>query len=419
MTQPQVTSQDHAAALIRRLEACEPDVKAFTTYDPVRIRSDAATAKTGPLTGVSVGVKDIIDMAGYVTGHGSAIYEGNYARADAACVTQLRNAGALCAGKTVTTEFAFFRPGATVNPYDPAHTPGGSSTGSAAAVAAGIVDIGLASQTAASLTRPASYCGIVGFKPSYGRYAAAGVKSLAPSFDTLGTVTRDVATAALADAVLKGPVAAPVTLAATKPERVLLCRTPHWDEADESAHNAVEKAAALMGAHVPVTELDMRVFSDAAALHITIMSYEASQALAWEYTHKRDMLSQQITGLLEAGQKISYATYRAALEKAQALREAIAAFATPGTVMLAPAAPGEAPLLTEGTGSPIFSRLWTLLRLPTLTLPGLTGTNGLPVGVQLLAGFGADEELLNYSAWAETVLPSLPAPVLCFNKGNV
>ncbi|WP_062142267.1 amidase [Acetobacter cerevisiae] len=412
MTQPQITQQDHVAALIRRLETCEPNLKAFTAYDPVSIRADANGAGNGSLSGLSVGVKDIIDLGGYVTGHGSPIYDGNYTRADAACVTQLRNAGALCAGKTVTTEFAFFRPGPTVNPHATARTPGGSSSGSAAAVAAGVIDIGLASQTAASLTRPASYCGVVGFKPSYGRYAVAGVKSLAPSFDTLGTITRDVATAALADSVLKGPVATPVAFTLKKPERILLCRTPHWNDAEECTRNAVKKAATLLGEKVPVAELDMSAFKNAATLHVTIMSYEASQALGWEYTHKRDQLSQQIIGLLDAGQKISYAAYRAALEQAHALREAMSALITPGTVLLAPAAPGEAPLITEGTGSPIFSRLWTLLRLPTVTLPGLTGVNGLPVGVQLLAGLGEDEELLNYSGWAETLLPRLPKPGL-------
>jgi Asp-tRNA(Asn)/Glu-tRNA(Gln) amidotransferase A subunit family amidase len=412
MTLPQTMTHDHAAVLTQRLETYEPELRAFTTYDPVHIRADARAACSGPLSGLSVGVKDIIDMAGYVTAYGSPIYGGHTACADAACVTQLRQAGALCAGKTVTTEFAFFRPGATVNPHDATRTPGGSSSGSAAAVAAGIVDIGLASQTAASLTRPASYCGVVGFKPSYGRYAAAGSKSLAPSFDTLGTITPDVATAALADAVLKGPVAAPATLTPTAPERVLLCRTPHWGEADDSTHMVVEKAAGLFAAHVPVVEQDMGAFENAAALHITIMSYEAAQALAWEYTAHQSQLSQQIVGLLEAGRKISYATYRAALEKAEDLRGQMATLAPPGTIMLAPAAPGEAPRLSEGTGGPVFSRLWTLLRLPTITLPGLLGTTGLPVGVQLLAGLGADEALLDHAAWAEAILPARPVPPL-------
>ncbi|MCE0743314.1 amidase [Acetobacter sicerae] len=401
---------DTATALLKRIETCEGTVRAFTTYDPVRIRMEAAQAPAGPLSGLSVGVKDIIDTVGYTTEHGSPIYAGNHSRGDAACVTQLRNAGAICAGKTVTTEFAFFRAGPTVNPHDVTRTPGGSSSGSAAAVAAGMIDIGLASQTAASLTRPASYCGTVGFKPSYGRYAAAGIKSLAPSFDTLGTITRDVATAAQTDAVLKGPVATTSHLSPTAPTRIALCRTPHWDETGDGTRHAVEEAARLFGAHVEVVELDLSDFSDAASLHITIMSYEASQALAWEFTQRRAQLSEQITGLLEAGQRIDYATYRNALARAEELRSRFAALVSSGTAVLAPAAPDVAPLLSEGTGSPLFSRLWTLLRLPTVTLPGLTGLHGLPVGVQLLAPFGEDEALLDQAAWAETVLPSRPVP---------
>ncbi|MBO1325111.1 amidase [Acetobacter sp. TBRC 12305] len=400
----------HAAALIQRIETSEPVLRAFTAYDPVRIRAEALGAPQGPLSGLSVGVKDIIDTADYATGHGSPIYDGWHPRSDASCVTLLRAAGAVCVGKTVTTEFAFFRAGATVNPYDHARTPGGSSSGSATAVAAGMIDIGLASQTAASLTRPASYCGIVGFKPSYGRYASAGIKSLAPSFDTLGTMTRDVATAALADGVLKGPVAAPTPLVAQAPKRIGLCRTPHWAEAGPATQAALEQAAGLFGAQVEVAEIDLSAFADAADLHITIMSYEAVQALAWEYTHRRDMLSPQISALLEAGRGISYATYRTALARAQDLRARMAELTPPGTVLLAPAAPDVAPLLSEGTGSPLFSRLWTLLRLPTITLPGLVSATGLPVGVQLLGPFGEDEALLAHAAWAETVLPARPVP---------
>ncbi|NVN13432.1 amidase family protein, partial [Nguyenibacter vanlangensis] len=195
-----------AERILTRIAACEAGIRAFSAHDPALLRREAAQAPDGPLAGVAVGAKDIIGTEDYPTGYGSAIYDGFHTRADATCVALLRAAGAVCAGKTVTTEFAFFRPGPTVNPFDPSRTPGGSSSGSAAAVATGMVDIGLASQTAASLTRPASYCGIVGFKPSYGRYALAGVKALAPSFDTLGTLTRDVAMAARADAVLKGPL---------------------------------------------------------------------------------------------------------------------------------------------------------------------------------------------------------------------
>ncbi|WP_342629740.1 amidase [Nguyenibacter vanlangensis] len=403
---------DMAVAATARIARHEPRLRAFTSYDPVRLRQDAEAAPAGPLGGLSVGVKDIIDTGDYPTAHGSPIYAANHPRNDAACVALLKAAGALCVGKTVTTEFAFFRPGPTVNPHDVSRSPGGSSSGSAAAVAAGMIDIGLASQTAASLTRPASYCGIVGFKPSYGRYALAGVKGLAPSFDTLGTVTGDVATAARADAVLRGPVPASPRLDARPPGRIGLCRTPWWPEAEPSTWKAVEDAAARFRAAVPVDDVDLADYGAAADLHITIMSYEAAQALTWEYACRRDMLSPQVTQLIETGRAIPYETYRDALRQASLLRQRVQALFDRYDALIAPAAPGEAPLLEHGTGSPIFSRLWTLLRLPTITLPGLTGVNGLPVGVQLLSRFDGDDDLLDWAAWAEKLLPLRPAPAL-------
>lgn len=402
-----------ASRILADIEKYEPQVKAFTSYDPVRVRVDADAAPEGPLLGMSIGVKDIIDTVHYPTSHGSPIYADHHTLSDAACVTQLKTAGAVCVGKTVTTEFAFFSPGPTVNPHDVARTPGGSSSGSAAAVAVGMVDIGLASQTAASLTRPASYCGIVGFKPSYGRYAPAGIKSLAPSFDTLGTMTRDVATAALADSVLKGPTAVPCSFTSRRPSSIGVCRTPHWEEAEEATRAAVEKAGALFSAEVQVTYVDLDAFAEAADLHVTIMSYEAAQALGWEYAERRAFLTPQIIGLLEAGRQIDYATYRAALAKADELRRRMADLLADYDLLVAPAASGEAPLTEKGTGSPIFSRLWTLLRLPTITLPGLTSTAGLPVGVQLLAAYGADDDLLDWAGWAETILPPRPFPSMC------
>lgn len=404
---------DLAARAVARIERHEARVRAFTSYDPARIRLQAEEAPDGPLRGLSVGVKDIIETRDYPTTHGSPIYAANHPSSDAACVALLRQAGALCVGKTVTTEFAFFRPGATVNPYDVARTPGGSSSGSAAAVAAGMIDLGLASQTAASLTRPASYCGIVGFKPSYGRYALAGVKSLAPSFDTLGTLAADVETVARADAVLKGPVPAATTLAARPPARIGVCRTPWWSHAEPGTRAAMEVAGACFRAHAHVEDVDLSDYALAADMHVTIMSYEAAQSLAWEYAARKERLSPQITQLIETGRAIAYDTYRDALRQAATLRERIAGVFDGFDVLLAPAAPGEAPLRETGTGNPIFSRLWTLLRLPTVTLPGLTGENGLPVGVQLLARLDADNDLLDWSAWAEKILPQRPRPAIC------
>ncbi|MFT8776858.1 MAG: amidase [Gluconacetobacter liquefaciens] len=410
MTNATDTAPHCAERVLARIAAQEARIRAFSAHDPALLRREAACAPAGPLAGLAIGVKDIIGTEDYPTGYGSPIYDGFHTRADAACVALLRAAGAICAGKTVTTEFAFFRAGPTVNPFAPLHTPGGSSSGSAAAVATGMADIGLASQTAASLTRPASYCGIVGFKPSYGRYALAGVKSLAPSFDTLGTLTRDVATAARADAVLKGPLPATPATTPRPPARIGLCHTPWWSEAEEGTRRAMSEAAALLAPHTAIEPVDLAPFAMGCDLHATIMGYEAAQALAWEYRARRHVLSPQIAGLIEGGQQIDDGTYRAALVAAEELRARMADLFGHYDVLLAPATPGEAPLADTGTGSPRFSRLWTLLRLPTVTLPGFAGPSGLPVGVQLLGPQGGDETLLEHAAWAEALFPARLAP---------
>ncbi|GBQ94899.1 amidase [Acetobacter nitrogenifigens DSM 23921 = NBRC 105050] len=402
----------HVAEKLSRIDHFDSSVRAFSAYDPGRAGVAAQRPGDGVLSGLVVGVKDIIDTEDYPTTYGSGIYENHRSRGDAACVTLLRSAGAVVAGKTVTTEFAFFRPGPTVNPFDGARTPGGSSSGSAAAVAAGMIDIGLASQTAASLTRPASYCGVVGFKPSYGRYALSGVKALGPSFDALGVITPDVKIAALADSVLQGPVPTPVALTPSRPSRIGVCRTPWWREAEEGTRMAMASASDLLRDETSMEEVDLSDFVEANDLHVTIMSYEAAQALAWEYQERRNLLSPQIIGLIEAGRKISRSTYVAATEKASALRRRMDAVLDRYDVLLAPAAPGEAPLRENGTGAPTFSRMWTLLHLPSLTLPGLTGPAGLPVGVQLVGRMGDDAGLLEYGAWAEAIFPPRPLPRL-------
>lgn len=397
-----------AKVVIDRVQSHETIIKAFTQFQPEKIIADAQHLKIGPLNGLSVGVKDIIETADYNTEYGSAIYHGYRSVEDAACVTLLKNAGALIAGKTVTTEFAFFKPGKTVNPYDYGRTPGGSSSGSAAAVACGMIDIGLASQTAASLTRPASYCGVVGFKPSVGRYNSAGVKYLAPSFDALGVITPTVNTAIVADSVLKGPCFQETLLTPLKPKRIGFCLTPWWQEGEPEMHEALEKLVEQLSHHVDVEEVDLSDFSDGAELHLTIMAYEVAQSLAWEFEAHKALLSKEIITIIEKGKNISRTTYDTAQEQARALRQKINILFDTYDVLLAPAAPGVAPLQEEGTGSPLFSRLWTLLYLPSLTLPGLTCSQGLPIGSQFLGRYGQDEQLLAYGLWLESILPPRP-----------
>ena len=391
------------------IDAFEPAVGAFVAYDAA---PDAARAASGPLSGLTLGVKDIIETRDFGTEYGSPIYAGHRSRGDAACVALLQAAGAVVVGKTVTTEFAFFRPGKTRNPHNLAHTPGGSSSGSAAAVACGMVDIALGSQTAASLTRPASYCGVVGFKPTYGGYNLAGVKAFAPSFDTLGVLGARVDTVAAAHAVLSGPIPSAATFSPKKPRKIGICRTPWWGSGSADMQHAFEAAVARLGAATTVESVALDDFADTAELHRTIMSYEAAQSLAWEYAQHRDSLSAHIVDLIEAGRRVDRATYTEALAAAADARRRIGIVLDRYDALLAPAAPGEAPHGIAATGDPIFSRMWTLLHLPTVTLPGMLGAQGLPIGVQLLAHAGSDQSLLEYALWAEQQLPHRPIPDL-------
>jgi Asp-tRNA(Asn)/Glu-tRNA(Gln) amidotransferase A subunit family amidase len=325
-------------------------------------------------------------------------------------VVQLRAAGAVVMGKTVTTEFAFFSPGPTCNPHDHRRTPGGSSSGSAAAVAAGFIDAGLGSQTAASITRPASFCGVVGFKPSFGSYSLAGVGGLAPSFDTLGALSRNVATMASVHAVLANPVPAAAVANVLTPRRVGVCRTPWWSEAETATRNALAGATTAFGTETVVEDVDMAGFEDGAFLHAEIMAFEAAQTLASEYAGQAADLSPVLRQMLERGMRIGRSEHVHNLRRAEDLRARIRPLTDRYDVLLAPAAVGEAPMGLGATGDPIFSRLWTLLRLPAITLPGFTGPSGLPVGVQLLAGLYEDERLLAHALWAEALLPRLAPP---------
>ena len=405
------TPSEAVEASIETLTRLEPHLRAFVAHDPVLARAEAAVAR-GPLSGLTIGIKDIIDTAAYPTRHGSEIYADNWTTADAACVMLLRQAGAVSLGKTHTTEFAFFRPGPTVNPFDPARTPGGSSSGSAAAVAAGGVDFALASQTAASLTRPASFCGVVGFKPSFGRYGLAGIKGLAPSFDTLGVIAGSVGDAAAADAVLSRPVASEPVLSPRRPGRIGVCRTPWWEQGDADMRAALDAAGALLGAHTEIVPIDLAAFTEGAELHRLIMSFEAAQALAWEAAEHDALLSEPIRALIATGCGIGFDSYRQALRQAERLRARIDAVFDQVDVLMAPAAVGVAPVGLEATGDPIFSRLWTLLHLPSVTLPGMIGTARLPIGTQFLGRLGEDQLLLDHCVWIEGVMPRLPRPRL-------
>ena len=399
-----VSSEDVVRACLDRIAAREPVVGAWTWLDREQAlgaaRQRDREAPRGPLHGVPVGVKDIIDTADMPTGYGSRIYTQHRPAVDAACVALIKRAGGIVLGKTVTTEFAYFAPGKTANPHNPRHTPGGSSSGSAAAVADFMVPVALGTQTAASIIRPASFCGVVGFKPSFCTLAQTGIKPFSASFDTLGLFARDIDDAALLWAVLHG--AREATLPAAAPPRIGLCRTPQWAEAQPESRTALDSAArALSAAGAPVEEVALPGhFADLVETHKAIMAFESARSFAPEYDQNRDALSPQLVALIEAGLSLSVKDYLSARRTMEAAKRDIAEITRHYDALIAPAAPGEAPQGLAATGDPVFSRMWTLLQIPAITLPVMCGPNDLPVGIQFLGAFGADATLLAIARWA-------------------
>ena len=353
----------------------------------------------GALHGVPIGVKDIIDTADMPTEMGSPIYRGYRPRADAACVALLRAAGAVILGKTVTAEFAGVTPGKTAHPLDPSHTPGGSSSGSAAAVADFMVPAALGTQTGGSVIRPAAFCGVFGYKPSFGRFNRAGVKPAAESLDTIGLIARTIDDLRLLDAALIGEMAAPQPPA--QPPVIGLCRTHLWKNAEAATVAAIEDTAARLaaaGAKVIETELPDE-FAALTGARERINNYERSRALAYEWHHHREQLSERLCRAIERGFALSYDDYSAAMALTEQCRARIGGIFGSVEILLTPATPGEAPKGLDSTGDPRFQEMWTQLHVPTLTLPTHRGPAGLPVGIQLVAPVGCEDRLFAIGAW--------------------
>jgi Asp-tRNA(Asn)/Glu-tRNA(Gln) amidotransferase A subunit family amidase len=398
-----ITSEALVTACLERITAREERLGAWEYLDAEQAlaqarRCDRSPAR-GPLHGVPVGIKDLIDTCDMPTAYGSPIYAGYQPAWDAACVALLRSAGAVILGKTVTTEFAMFTPGKTANPHNLAHTPGGSSSGSAAAVADSMVPLALGSQTAGSIIRPASFCGVVGYKPTHGQFAVAGIKALSQTLDTLGGMARSVADVALLRAAFVG---APARLPALpRPSRIGLSHTPQWPHATAATREALDTAGQrLATAGAEVSELVLPAeFEPLAAAQETIQIFEGARCFAYELTRHREQLSQKLLELLAPAEGITYAAYAEAMALADTCRRRLDTIFTDYDVLLVPSAPGEAPAGLEATGNPIFNRIWTLLHTPAINLPGLQGPNGLPVGVQVIGPIGMDDRLLAIAAW--------------------
>jgi Asp-tRNA(Asn)/Glu-tRNA(Gln) amidotransferase A subunit family amidase len=367
----------------------------------------------GILHGLPIGVKDLFDTYDLPTSYGSPIYANNYPASDAVSVALMRDAGGIILGKTISTEFATFKPPATHNPHHLKHTPGGSSSGSAAAVADFMVPLATGSQTAGSIIRPASYCGVVGYKPSFGKVMLAGVKALSPSLDTLGCFGRSVGDVALGVAAMSNDLSlAEIDQLHNKP-RVAICKTKDWSFASKETAGALALARFTAEAIAKGVVQDISLpaaCKDLTLLQTRIMSFEMARALIFERTRYSKKLSPQLLQQLSEGAEIPYEQYQKDLMKAQAARFAIAQlFDNEVDILIAPSAPGEAPLAKEGTGNPVFCRGWTLSGLPCINLNVSSGPNGLPVGVQLIAGPGKDRFLLSA---ARAFAQALPDPVL-------
>src|SRR5215472_3951096 len=393
-----LSSQDLVTACLERIAAREAAVGAWAFLDPDQALAEARArdqAKPlGPLHGVPIGVKDVMDTADMPTSYGSRAYRGHQPRADAACVALARAAGGVVLGKTVTTEFAAMSPGKTRNPFNAAHTPGGSSSGSAAAVADRMVPLAFGTQTAGSIIRPAAFCGVVGYKPSFGTVAIAGTKIFAPSLDTIGGFARDVSDIAWFIAALTDRPNLLPREAASRP-RIGLYRTEPWREAAPATVAALEAAAAAL-ARAGALVAERRPFAAFDGLdraQQTVMGYGGVRSFAWERFHRADAIMPRTAALLADGAAVTAATYDEALATAAKARAAVPDFFGDFDVMLVPSAPGEAPPIAT-TGDPVFNRPWTLLHLPCLTLPAGRGSAGLPLGVQLVARLGDDVRLL-------------------------
>jgi len=405
-----LTAEALVTAFLDRIAAREETVGAWHYLDREQALAAArrrdGEAPRGPLHGVPVAVKDLIDTVDMPTAYGSPIYRGHRPAADASCVALARAAGAIVLGKTVTTEFACFTPGKTANPHNPAHTPGGSSSGSAAAVADGMAPLAFGTQTAGSVIRPAAYCGVVGYKPSFGLINRAGVKPLADSLDTIGVMARTVEDAAFFVGVLAERPALRRLPPPSATPRFGLYRTPVWDEAEAATAAALDTAReALARAGVEVVELAIAPEHEGLnRAQERIMGFEIVRALAYERLEHSAELSPALAQLLDAGLAVGADAYDRAQAEAAAARDLLPAFFGVCDAVLVPAAPGEAPAGLGATGNPVFNRMWTLLGVPCVTLPVRRGESGLPTGVQLVGRIGDDARLLAAALTLERAL---------------
>jgi Asp-tRNA(Asn)/Glu-tRNA(Gln) amidotransferase A subunit family amidase len=413
----ELSGEELVRACAERIAVRDEAVRAWACFSREHALEQArhldSAGKSGVLRGLPIGVKDIIDTDDQPTAYGSPIYAGHVPAADAASVALARTAGAVIMGKTVTTEFAYRRTGPTTNPHDARHTPGGSSSGSAAAVADFQVPLAFGTQTGGSTIRPAAYCGIVGYKPTYGDIPVAGAKPIAASFDTITMFARTVDDVAFFRSALTSgePDGQAVADGVGSSPRIGFCRTSVWDEAEAAQKSAVEAAAArLSRAGASVTDVDLA--GDARHAHLlqdTIFSYEMSRSLAAERLRHSDRLSKVLHEEgLPPGDRISTADYHDACRRLEQARSAVdALFDDRYDVLITSSATGEAPLGLQAAGSAIFCLGWSGLHVPAISIPVGKGPKGLPLGLQIVGRRRDDRRTLAFAAWIAERLDSM------------
>lgn len=416
-----LSSEEHVRACLARIEETEPTVQAWAHLDPDFALEQAREADRqrmrglpcGPLHGVAIGIKDIIDVAGLPTEDGTVLHAGRLPRHDATVVSRLRAAGAVILGKTVTTELASYSPGKTRNPHNPEHTPGGSSSGSAAAVAAGQVPAALGSQTNGSIIRPASFCGVYGFKPSFGLLPRGGVLRLSRPLDHLGVLARSLEDLALITECVAGyddgdpdtrpprarpPLAAVLAQEPPMPPKLALVRTPFWDRLDADAHGAFEELADSLGSHAEPFELPESA-ARAIDWHRTIFEADLAASFELEVERGAEKLSASLRGQIERGRQVTAVEYQKALSRIEIVNEGFEELFANYDAIVTPATLGTAPKGLAATGDPLLATLWTYCGMPSLSLPLARGANGLPLGIQLVGARGDDARLLRTARW--------------------
>ncbi|MGD2011775.1 MAG: amidase [Desulfobacterales bacterium] len=416
----EITSEELVRACLDHISGIEERIGAWTYLDPDHALKQAREADQvlrkgkdiGPLNGLPVGVKDIFDTRDMPTEDGTVLHAGRQPDADATAVALLREAGAIILGKTVTTELAVYAPGKTRNPHDPECTPGGSSSGSAAAVAARMVPLAIGTQTNGSVIRPASYCGVYGFKPTYGRISRHFVLQQSRPLDQIGVFARAIEDIALIaeqlmafddrdpDTQLRARPKLVKTLAEEPPlpPRLAFVKTPVWDQAEADTKEAFAELIAHLGENVVEVELPV-IFNDAVEQHRTIMEADLARSFEREYARGKDKLSAILLEMIERGQKVLAVDYNHAVSQIPILNRTLDTTFEWYDAILTPATTGEASVGLESTGSPIFCTIWSLCGMPAITLPILQGAHGMPLGVQLVGPRGDDARLLRTARW--------------------